>query len=57
MKDKLRTENEFSVGVDFADRVFAEVQFLEVDQVFECCNGVEVLDVVFVEDELAEVFV
>lgn len=57
MKDTLRTENEFSVGVDFADRVVAEVQFLQVDQVFECCNGVEVLDVVFVEDELAEVFV
>jgi hypothetical protein len=57
MKDTLPTENEISVVVDFADRVVAEVQFLEVDQVFECCDGVEVLDVVFVEDELAEVLV
>ncbi len=57
MKDTLRTENEISVVVDFADRVVAEVQFLEVDQVLECCDGVEVLDVVFVEDELAEVLV
>ena len=57
MKDTLRTENEISVVVDFADRVVAEVQFLEVDQVLEWCDGVEVLDVVFVEDELAEVLV
>ena len=53
----LLVENELSIVVDFAYGVVGQVHFLEVLEVLEDCDTVKLFDVVFVENQLTEVYV
>lgn len=53
----LPVENEILVAVDFADGIFAEVQFLKIFKITQNGNAVKIFDVVLVENQLAKILV